>query len=325
MSLCLLADIGGTNGRFSLFDGNKLTQFKSYPCADFKSFSALIAHYLKQIEGPKPSRAVFAVATHVSADTIEFTNLPWVFSVKEIARTHQFEYLKIINDFTAVSLAVPLMKSEQLVQLGGKENQLPMAKAVLGAGTGLGVSGLLPYKDVWVPIQGQGGHIECASGTPFEDEIFAIIRQQQFYISAENLLSGSGLLRLYHAIALIYGVPAQDYSPADIVSQGSSGKDTNCEKVLDTFCCILGAVAGNLALNLGARSGVYIGGGVVNHMLDYLIQHSSFRQRFEQKGCMTSYMQDIPVYVITEPNVGMIGALAARQTAYDGIGISYSG
>ncbi len=324
MSLCLVADIGGTNGRFCLFDGKDFSELQSFRCAEFDTFESLLNHYIDGLSGDRPTQAVIAIATHVSEDNVEYTNLSWSFSVKDVAQKLNFDYLKIINDFTAVSLAVPVLKDEQLVKVFGSEqdSDSQSAKAIIGPGTGLGVSGLFHSGDSWLPIQGQGGHVVYGPNNEFEIELFKYIAGEYGYVSAENLLSGRGLQLLYQAAAYVYGAEAQAYSPANIVSFALDESDENCLTAVDSFCGILGSVASDLVLTLGARGGVYIGGGVVNHMLDYFVANKNFQNRFQRKGCMTPYMEGIPAYVICDTMIGLVGSVQSRLPQYDSLGIT---
>ncbi len=330
MSFCIAADIGGTNGRFCVYDNTtkELIEYKSYRCADFDTFESLLSYYLNSLSIDIPKQAVIAIATHVSSDYIEYTNLDWNFSVSDVAKTYKFEYLKFINDFTAVSLAVPSLNSEQLIQVGEYKVDVaaesPFAKAIIGAGTGLGVSGLLPSQGAWVPIQGQGGHVVYGPNNEFEVELFKYISNEYGYVSAENLLSGNGLQLLYQAVAFVNGSEAQAFSAANITSNGLDGSSDDCLSALNTFCGIFGSVASDLVLTLGARAGLYIAGGVVNHMQDFFANNENFHNRFNRKGCMTPYMEDIPVAIISDTNVGLLGALASRESRFQSLGVTYT-
>jgi len=343
MSTFIVGDIGGTNGRFALSDGQVLSQFKRFSCIEYASFEQMLDQYLDFINGAKPKAAMFVIATHVSADYVQFTNQPWAFSINDIAKRYHFSFLKVINDFTAVSIAIPLLGAQQLVQIGGEmPKHLIAAKAVIGPGTGLGVSGLLPHEDGWVPVQGQGGHVSIQPGNDYEKHLFKVIvgrlhehscaynktnkktHCEYPYVSAENLLSGSGLLLLYIAVATVANSQIKNYTPADIVEAGLTQKDADCEQVLKIFCGLLGEVAGDLVLSLGARSGVYIGGGIVSHITTFLSETTFFRERFENKGCMSSYMKKIPAYIISESTIGLMGAVECRKPSYADLGVTCS-
>lgn len=323
MSVCLIGDIGGTNGRFALYDGHQLSQFKSFLCAEFTSFDALIDSYLTELQGERPSEAALAVATHVSGDRVSFTNLHWDFKVSELAERHQFKKLKVLNDFTAISLAVPKLKGEQLIQIGGDSSDIAgKAKAVIGPGTGLGVSALLEHLGHWVPVQGQGGHILCRPADESEWPLYDYIDQHVDYVSAENLLSGRGIDLIYKAVCHADQQPPQCATIPEIVHAGIQGSDPQAKKTLETFCRVLGRVAGDLVLTIGARGGAYIAGGVVSHLLGFMVSTDHFRQSFDRKGVMHHYMEHVPCFVISEPMVGVLGAVESRNSAYDYIGVT---
>jgi len=325
MSTVLVADIGGTNGRFAIADGQSLQEFKVLPCAEYPTLGDMIKDYLSSLNTEAPKAAAIAVATYVAGDEVSFTNLPWVFSVKSVAKECGFNHFKVINDFTAISVAVPTLQSDQLIQVGGNANiEDEGAKAIIGPGTGLGVSGLFSHNGTWVPVQGQGGHVLWGAANSFEQELFTYINQQFQPVSAENLLCGKGLKLLYESVCAINGESEKEYSIPEVVTLGTEGKDGNCTKAVEVFCTVLGRVAGDLTLTLGARSGLYVGGGVVSHFTDFLIGSGLFRKGFEDKGRMSEYMLDIPAYIITEKKIGLIGANESMKKEYDFIGETYN-
>lgn len=320
---CLIADIGGTNGRFAIFDGEGIREFKAFRCADYSTLQEMMSNYFSSLSIALPKVAVLAVATYVTDDCVSFTNLSWEFSVKEVKRQFAFDSLKVINDFTAISIAVPTLRGEQLIQVGGNKNSdAAAAKAIIGPGTGLGVSGLFSHDNNWLPIQGQGGHVTWGALSPFEQEMFNYISDQHNPISAEHLLSGKGIKLIYESICVVNGSQNKYLENNEIVSRGTSYTDDECVKTVEFFCGVLGRVAGDLALTLGARSGVYIAGGIVSHLTDFLISSGVFRENFQRKGCMSAYMQDIPAYIINEGKVGLIGAIEANRVEHNFIGVT---
>jgi len=182
-------------------------------------------------------------------------------------------------------------------QIGGKQPPTDAPVALLGAGTGLGVSGLIPTGEHWIPLQGEGGHVSLAPGNDHEAEILHHLWRRFGHVSAERVLSGPGLVNLYDAICAIRGCPARDYGPADITHHALNDSDTSCAETLQMFCALFGSVAGNLVLTLGAVGGVYIGGGIVPRLGEYFTR-SQFRARFEDKGRYVAYLAPVPAYVI---------------------------
>ncbi|HHS83472.1 MAG TPA: glucokinase [Gammaproteobacteria bacterium] len=315
----LVGDVGGTNARFGLLMkvGDQPMSIKVYPCADFPGIVDAVESYLSGIAGPRPRRAAIAVATAVVGDQVRMTNHVWQFSIEDTRRALKLDQLEIINDFTALAMALPHLHPEEVRKTGGGEAVSSAPVALLGAGTGLGVSGLIPAGKQWIPLQGEGGHVSFSPVTEQEIEILRILRQRYQHVSAERLLSGPGLVNLYQAHATIAGEDVPICSPAEISAQGKSGQCVICAAALESFCTIMGTIAGNLVLTLGARGGVYIGGGIVPALGDYFLD-SPFRQRFEQKGRFSEYLAAIPSFVIVAKYPALTGAasfLLRNETA----------
>ena len=299
----LLGDVGGTNARFGwqASANSDIQHVQVLPCADFPSLEVAIQTYLKQQKLPAPRACALGIANPVTGDKIRMTNHHWTFSISEMARNLGVSKLNVINDFTALALAIPSISKDQLVQVGGKLAVNLSPKAIIGAGTGLGVSGLLPVDaglDQWVAIAGEGGHATLAAHTETEYRVIELIRQRYGHVSAERVLSGQGLVDLYLALRQLqqHG-PVEVTSAADITHWALKNKDPLALQSLEMFSGFLGSVAGDLALTLGALGGVYLGGGVVPRWLGWF-ETSAFRERFEAKGRFRDYLKDIPVYVI---------------------------
>ena len=271
------------------------------PCADYPSLEVAIQTYLQQQNLPAPRACALGIANPITGDTIRMTNHHWTFSISEMARNLGLLKLNVINDFTALALAIPSISPAQLVQVGGQHALDFAPKAIIGAGTGLGVSGLFPVKagrDQWVAIAGEGGHASLAAHNETEYRVIELIRQRYGHVSAERVLSGQGLVDLYLALRqLQQHEPIDVASAADITHWALKYKDPLALQSLDMFAGFLGSVAGDLALTLGALGGVYLGGGVVPRWLGWF-ETSVFRERFEAKGRFRDYLKDIPVYVI---------------------------
>lgn len=321
----LIADIGATNGRFAIAKNGRLIEVKRYKCACFGLFEDMLDTFLHELTMPIPNQAVIAVATYVNDDKVSFTNLPWSFSIRELGQRYQFDYLKVINDFTAIAQATPTLTPEQLIPIGHEYAPIQddKALAIIGPGTGLGVSGLLPHKGSWLPIQGQGGHVKYRPSDTFEAEMFTFLDKRFNYVSAEYLLSGRGLVLLYHTISQTRNQIPEFNEPDQIVNAAIQHNHEDALKTLEVFCKVLGSVAGDLVLTLGATGGCFIGGGVVNHMVDYFVNTNHFRSTFEDKGMMSDYMKAVPTYLISEKNAGLLGAIVSRDKAFDAIGIAY--
>jgi glucokinase len=308
----LIADIGGTNARFALLSGSDDKPFSEHvlPCAEFVDPVAATERYLEQSGAPRPAEAAFAVATPITGDMIKMTNHVWSFSIEESRQRLGLERLIVLNDFTALAMALPYFQGADLHKVGSGEPIAGTPIALLGPGTGLGVSGLVPWADRWIPLQTEGGHVTFS---PFDDrevEILRIVRRSFDHVSAERLISGQGMLNLYHALAELEGKQAEPLTPPDITKRCLAGSCPLCEEVMATLCGMLGTAAGNLALSLGARAGVYIGGGIIPRLGDFF-EKTSFRHRFEQKGRFSDYMAAIPTYVIRAKHPAFVGVSKA--------------
>ncbi len=297
----LLADIGGTNARFSLQQrGGEPRHAAVLHSQDYPNLTAAIKSYLAPLDsGQMPSEAAFAIASPIGGDEIRFTNSPWSFSVEKTRRAFGLQRLEVINDFAAVALAIPYLTPKDRRKVGRGKSVSDAPAAVLGPGTGLGVSALVPTKAGPVALETEGGHVTLAPFDDYEAGVLGFLRPKFDHISAERALSGPGLVNLYMAIAPLEGRPVQRLTPATITRRAATGECQVCIDVINMFSDMLGTVAANLALSLGARGGVYIGGGIVPKMGD-VFNSKRFRRRFEDKGRFSRYMAEIPTYVITK-------------------------
>jgi glucokinase len=268
------------------------------------------AYCLAQVEGERPGGAAIALANPVTGDWIKMTNHSWEFSIEHTRRALGLERLLVLNDFTALAMALPHIGRADLLKIGAGDPIAECPVALIGAGTGLGVSGLIPSKSGWVPIQGEGGHTTFSPANAREADILRLVWRQHHHVSTERLASGIGFDNLYRAIAHLEGKQAFPFTPAEITDRALAGTDPVCVEVLETFCGMLGTAAGNLALTLGARGGVYVGGGIVPKLGDFF-RHSPFRTRFEDKGRFASYLAAIPTYVILAKDPALVGAAQA--------------
>lgn len=307
----LIADIGGTNARFALaFPDGRIGSECILSGADYPDLIQAAAAYLREVAGPRPRRAAVAVATPISGDWIQFTNSPWSFSTEAARQALGLEQLLIINDFTALALALPLLGPDERRQVseGTAVEKAPIG--LIGPGTGLGVSGLVWSGHHWIPLETEGGHVTFSACDEREWAIYRVLQRRFDHVSPERLLSGPGLVNLYTALAELEGWSAEDLVPADITDRALTGSCRHCVEVLELFCGMLGTAAGNLALTLGARGGVYIGGGIVPRLGDFF-DRSAFRARFEAKGRFSDYLATIPTWVITAVNPALRGVAAA--------------
>ncbi|QPF74578.1 glucokinase [Roseateles sp. DAIF2] len=319
----LVADIGGTNARFGWVapGGSSVEQVHTLPVAAHAGPAEAVLAYLALLRpalGERyaaPRRAAFALATVVDGDRVEMTNSHWRFSRAELRAMLGLERLLLLNDFEALALALPRLQAPQLRAWDGAAPPARPAGtlAVIGPGTGLGVAGVTRAGAGWLALPGEGGHMTLAAMDDFEEALLGFVRRQRYpHVSAERLLSGMGLPLLHEAVAAVLGRAQAPLTAAAIVEAGLGGGDAVAERTLDSFCALLGGFAGNVALTLGARGGVYIGGGIVPRLGEYFFR-SRFRERFEAKGRFGSYLAPIPTLLILDTLVALGGAALALE------------
>lgn len=312
----LVGDIGGTNARFAWWPAADapLERVATLPCAEFASLGEAMRRYLADQGLPTPRECAIGIANPVAGDRIKMTNHHWSFSISDLQREMGFARFVVVNDFTALALALPGLDRARLRQVGGGAPVAGAPLALIGPGTGLGVSGLLPtHAGTWLPLAGEGGHVSLCGATPREDAVIAALRARFGHASAERAVSGQGLENLYAALQSLDGVPAAPLAAADISQRALNGSDPQAAEALALFCALLGSVAGNLALTLGSFGGVYIGGGIVPRLGAYFDQ-SAFRARFEAKGRFAAMLASMPVFVI---DAAVSPALDGAARAFD--------
>jgi glucokinase len=321
-ALSLVADIGGTFARFGLMEGRAIRDSQVFRCAGFPSVEAAARAYLASptaVALPAPRQGAFAIAGPVTGDRIAMTNQTWAFSIEAVRQSLGLERLTAINDFTAVAMAVPWLGPADGQAVGPGAPVAGEPVAVLGPGSGLGMSGLVPAGAGWTALAGEGGHATMAAACPQEAAVLDHLYQTFGHVSIERVLSGPGLVNLYQAIAVLAGRDPLMLAPADVSDRAINGQDDDCGAAVDMFCAMLGTAAGNLALTLGARGGVFIAGGIVPR-LGWRFTGSAFRARFEAKGRMRDYLAAIPTCVITHPLPAFLGLahVLAGQTLATG-------
>lgn len=312
----LLADIGGTHVRFALQDAAlaPLREERELLCAEFPGLSDAVEHYLRELGRPALTEAAMDVASAISGDFVKLTNSAWAFSIEQTRTSLGLRRLLVLNDFTALALSLPLLRPEECVQVGGG-SALPQAPiGLLGAGTGLGVSGLIPCGSRYIPLQGEGGHVAVSPMDEREDAVLGVLRARYGHVSMERLVSGPGLRNLYEALCSIDRTLHKPLNPEQVTRAALAGEDAHAREALDMFCALLGTAAANLAVTLGAFGGVYVGGGIVPRLGDYFAT-SPFRRRFEHKGRYAAYTARIPVWVIHAANPALRGLAAALDGA----------
>jgi glucokinase len=307
----LVGDVGGTNARFALVDGEgRVRNIHVYEAPKYAAMNDIVADFLERTmgRGKHPPRAVIAVAGPVLDGEITFTNLDWQVSEGELLAQFEFEAVRLINDFAAQALACPLLTGESLRPLGGPARRgaenCPMV--VLGAGTGFGVAGLARSERGDVAIATEGGHAAFAPSDDCEIEVLERLHARYGRVSVERLLSGRGLFELYEALAAMRQAEPTLADQTQVMAAAGQG-DPLASETLDRFCSILGGVAGDLALTFGARGGVFVSGGIAPRMADRLAA-SRFRARFEDKGRLAAFVRDIPTSLVLHPHPALLGA-----------------
>ena len=311
----LVGDIGGTNVRFALVL-DAYAEPKSFPIVQTKDFATLddaIQTVVLDNTSILPRTAVLAVAGPVDGDEIDLTNCDWVVRPKVMLEKLGLDEVVVLNDFEAQALAVVALDKEHLVQIGGSEADTHGSKVVLGPGTGLGVAGLVHAKHMWVPVPGEGGHIDVGPRSDREREIFPHIKTIGGRISAEQMLCGNGLVNLYNAVAKASEVKPEFTHPSEISTAGLAGTDKIAEETIDLFAVLLGRVAGDLALIFMARGGIYLAGGISQKVLPAL-QKPAFRAAFDDKAPHSAMMTSMPIFVITHPTAALTGLAAYSRT-----------
>ncbi len=303
----VLADIGGTNARFSLMERGEIGQIGHSKVADFASALDAIAAYLDRCADQPPEAAVLGVAGPVENNRCIITNSGWIIDGAELQNRFGFKAAYVLNDFEAVAWSLPALQPSDLFPVGRRTPMTGAPMLVVGPGTGFGAACLFPG----VPLVAvtEAGHATLPAVSEREERVIDQLRQRFEHVSVERALSGPGLANLYHALATIDGVSVPDLDPSSITR---AALDNSCEvsrAALDMFCSLLGTVTGDLALTFSARGGVFLAGGIVPRFADRLAA-SQFRKRFESKGRFEAYLMKIPTCVILHPDCSFIGLKA---------------
>lgn len=309
MSAKFVADVGGTNIRISQIDGDNLVNVEKYLCNDFATIDEAIKHYFASYPDVVFSYGCIAIACPVPGDWVKMTNHTWEFSIKSLTESLELTWLGVINDFTSVAHSLPVLNEDQKVQIGKGSAKEHANIAVFGPGTGLGVDHLTYTDSGWKALDGEGGHVDFAPQDENDMAIWHYLKKKLGHVSAEEVLSGRGIVHIYEALAEHRQQPAIYNEPSQITDKALADECALCSATLSQFFKIMGSFAGNLALNLGTAGGVYIGGGIAARFVEY-IKTSDFRERFEGKGRFSHYVTSIPTFIITEPDHGLLGAAA---------------
>jgi glucokinase len=303
----LLADIGATYARFCIErERGQFERIAVLPCADYGDFISVVRAYLDSVPDVTPHHGAMAIAYPIDGDAVRMTNRDWAFSIQEVQQQLGLHTLLVVNNYTALAMSLPGVGIEGRVQVGGGEPAPDGVIGLIGPGTGLGVSALIPTNDRWVTLATEGGHTSFAPNDEREMRVLRHLWKTMPHVSAERLVSGPGIELIYEALHDGHAASPPGLGTAEIVQHAQQGTDAVCVDTIDCFCAMLGTVASNLALTLGATGGIYVGGGMLPR-LGGLFYRSSFRQRFEAKGRFAAYLARIPTYVLTAENLAFHG------------------
>jgi glucokinase len=305
--LRIIGDIGGTHARFALAQHGAYSHLQRSDVTKYKSLFEAMQDYLAALPPDlKPSVAVIDVAGPVRGDEIKMTNLDWSFSADDMKQRLGLKAFRVLNDFAAAASSIPYLPKADCFAIGPDIAGMKGPIGVIGPGTGLGVGALIPNGDRWTLIPGEGGHVSLPASSEIEDRILAVLRKRWAHVSAERVLSGAGLVNLYLALCEIDGVAAAPFTPADVTDHAIRGTDPVCVKAFKHFCDMLGTVAGDLALTLGATGGIYIAGGILLRFKEAFAA-SGFRARFENKGRFRDWLRTVPTPLILEESPALLG------------------
>ncbi len=312
MVYALLADIGGTNARFALSDGKRITAKKNLKCADFPDLAAAALHYIGGLGGITPTIGAVDVAGPVSGDRFELTNHPWSFSIKETRAALGLDTLSLINDFHAQALGIPFADKASITQLGGGRAVENAPIGVIGPGTGLGVASLVLMDGRYVAVPGEGGHVTMPARTLREFDLFnwLVTSGKYHHVSGERVCSGKGLVNLFDAIRGLDGLEIGPRTPEQITATAIIGDCKACSEALDLMLAFLGRIAGNLALTIGAAGGIYLSGGILPRLGLEVVAASRLRDEFIGKGRFSAYVDRIPTFLVDDGELPFKGLQA---------------
>jgi glucokinase len=308
----LIADIGGTNARFALASASSpyFEYAQTLQCEDFENIEQaintyLVSHDIKSVQG-----ICFAVAGPVNEQSVRFTNNHWFINAADLKTRFSTERVQLLNDFESIAYSLSQLSSSDLSEIG-KPHTLDTSKdftvAVLGPGSGLGAAGLCQRGALLHPLATEGGHVGFSPDNALQELIMQCLHKKFKRVSNERILSGPGLVNIHEALCEINDQPNPGYSPADIAVAAREKTDPLCKQSMELFFEILGQVAGDTALALGAHQGIYIGGGIAQRYPNQLAS-SKFRAAFERKGRYRKLMESIPTWLITHKNPGLLGS-----------------
>lgn len=305
---CLIADIGGTYTRLAILDhGGDILHLSRVENDDHPQLLSALAAYIRGLPTARvPDAAVIAVACPVTGDRIKLTNRDWSFSINEYREALAFKFLNVVNDFAAIAIALATIQTEDYLSIGSGTPVANKPVGIIGPGTGLGVAFLIPDSGRWIPVSSEGGHVTLAATDDQEEKLIAIVREQYSHVSAERLLSGSGLSLIFQAIGHLQGKALPALTPNEIIVRDEQRNDPIAIQTIDMFLQLLGTVAANLAVTIAAEGGIYFAGGILPRIRQRML-NSGFRERFITHDRYSEWLDRIPTRLIVKEHIALDG------------------
>ncbi|MFY0182949.1 glucokinase family protein [Stenotrophomonas sp. PUT21] len=309
----LAADVGGTHVRVGRVQASadpahpvELLDYRKFRNADYSGLSAILSDFLA--DGPRPTHCVVATAGYARDDgTVITANLPWPLSARQIERDVGLDQVYIVNDFEAVAYAAAQVDASGVLQLTGPATAPRGPTLVVGPGTGLGAAVWIPTPHGAVVLATEAGQPTLATTTELEMAIVRQMLRERSHVSVEQALSGPGLMNLYRALCALNGQSPTLTTPDAITAAAMTDQDPLARQSLEVFCGLLGSTIGDMALQYGVTGGVYLAGGILPQIRDFLL-NSTFVERYLNKGPMREALERIPVKVVEHGQLGVIGA-----------------
>jgi glucokinase len=319
-SLVLAADVGGTHARIGLLRARAGAQLEMlaghvYECAKWPGLGAILQDFLAHHANGHGhiARCALAVAGYLRDDELVSENLRWPVRISELRARLQLDRLDIVNDFEALACGTRfLAANDSIAVIDAKGTFGPTV--VVGPGTGLGCAVLLPNGDAPLVLPSEAGHVALAPGNEREIEVLRRLGRDRAYVHTGHVLSGPGLVNLYRVLAEIEAVDIIHAEPAAVSAAALGDDDPLAREALSMFCEMLGGFTGDLAVMFKAGGGVYLAGGILPFIRDFLLA-SDFRARFLNKGVMREFLSTVPVRLIEHGQLGVMGAAAMEIEA----------
>jgi glucokinase len=309
--LLLAADVGGTYARVGLVQAGGATpavwRYHKYRCADYPSLSAILKHFLDTTDPVAISRGAIACAGYALDDAVINANLPWTVSLSEIRRDLNLNDLLLVNDFTAIAYATRYVAAHDVTEIARTDKPIEGPVLVVGPGTGLGAAVRISGEHAPIILSTEAGQAALTPSTELEIEILHRLLRDSSHVPVEQVLSGPGLANLYKTIGELRGTTPQTLTPTQITSAALEHADGIALEALRVFCGWLGSMVGNLVLLYGAQGGVYLAGGILPQIKEFLLR-SDFVERFRDKGAMRELLERVPVSLIEHGQLGVLGA-----------------